>query len=349
MSHTQKFSELTPLAQAVAADDYIHIVDKSDTTQSPEGSSKRVDISALKTMILAEVNVEVANNAANIAANAVLIADNALAISGNDTDIAANAANIAANALAISSNDTDIAANALAIANNDTDIAANATAIATNAANIAANGGDITANALAIAANATSIAANAILISDNTSDIAANAVLIAANTLAAGNNASDIATETARATAAELANAAAITAEETRATAAETALDAKIVEIAQWSVNGNLQSGAYLRNGQERGAPDRGQPFDRVYSVEVLTWAIADNQKAGTFYFQNGTDGTLIGSIAISSAADGKVESGTDFTAFNLPALKKVGVYWIPDGGGNAIANVVLNVTLKEV
>ncbi len=47
----QKYSQLTPLVDAVALDDFIHIVDKSDTAQSPAGSSKKVDISALKAAV----------------------------------------------------------------------------------------------------------------------------------------------------------------------------------------------------------------------------------------------------------------------------------------------------------
>lgn len=50
-NQSQKFSDLTPLTDPVALDDFIHIVDKSDTTQSPEGSSKKVEITALKTKI----------------------------------------------------------------------------------------------------------------------------------------------------------------------------------------------------------------------------------------------------------------------------------------------------------
>ena len=34
----------TPLTTQVAQDDFIHVVDKSDTTDSPEGTSKKVDI-----------------------------------------------------------------------------------------------------------------------------------------------------------------------------------------------------------------------------------------------------------------------------------------------------------------
>jgi hypothetical protein len=51
MSHEEKFSELTKLLTPPELDDFIHIVDKSDTTQSPQGSSKRVDVELVKEKI----------------------------------------------------------------------------------------------------------------------------------------------------------------------------------------------------------------------------------------------------------------------------------------------------------
>lgn len=43
----QKLSQRTELAATPAADDYIHIVDRSDTTDGPDGTSKRISISNL--------------------------------------------------------------------------------------------------------------------------------------------------------------------------------------------------------------------------------------------------------------------------------------------------------------
>ena len=361
MSHntTQKFSELTPLAQAVAADDFIHIVDKSDTTQSPEGSSKRVDISAIKAMILAEVNVEVANNAANIGTNAASIATLALGQSNNDTELAALTVSVAANALAISNTEADVAANVIAIAGNDAQLATDATLIANNTLANVANGAAIDANVIAIAANVTAIAAQALQIGGIETDVAANAVLIAANTLAAGNNATDIATETARATAAEgvlttaisdeaataraaeQANATAISAEETRATAAEAALDAKIFDYIIFNRKGKCQDNKYLRIGEVETKNGQGLGLGADYSVEQITLSQkSGDEQSGAIIFYG--DGSQIGSVSVTADA---VKSYTIGSPFTISADALVQVRW----SGTETEEVVLTVKMRQI
>ena len=128
----------------------------------------------------------------------------------------------------------------------------------------------------------------------------------------------------------------------------------KLTKVYDWGKSLNLLTGNYLNLGSVVGTPETGYVLDRAFNVIALTWSIGRYPKSGRLTFINNTSQATLGTVDIGPIGstplqnDISVANG-DFSAFELPAGDKIGLYWTALEGGNAPQEVNISVTIKEV